>query len=91
MNTLDTHAIGHSATVHMQLFVNGDVLPIAQLGPNFLVLKNPIDHPPVDAEITLCIDGHEDRWRVRLPDGIHSGWRKTAISKYLVFNGAAVG
>ncbi len=61
------------------------------MGPNFLVLKNPIDHSPVDAEITMSIDGHEDRWRVRLPDGIHSGRQKTAISKCLVFNGTALG
>ena len=29
---------GHSAIVRMELCVNGHVLPIAQIGPNFLVL-----------------------------------------------------
>jgi hypothetical protein len=72
---------GHSAIVRMELYVNGCVLPIAQLGPDFLVLKNPFDHPPVEAEIAMWIDGCEDRWRVRLSDGISAGQRKTAISR----------
>jgi hypothetical protein len=72
---------GHSADVRMELSVNGFVLPIAHLGPNFLVLETPIDHPPVDAEIGLWIDGREDRWRVRLADGIRASQRKTAITR----------
>jgi hypothetical protein len=80
----------HSAIVHMQLSVNGCVLPIAQMGPNFLVLKAPIDHPPAEAEIAMWIDGHEDRWRVHLPEGINSVQRRTAISKIPEFNGSAV-
>jgi hypothetical protein len=79
---------GHSAIVRMELCVNGLVLPIAQLGPNFLVLENPIDHPPGEAEIGMWIDGREDRWRVRLAEGIKAEQRKTAISRCL--NGSTV-
>ena len=61
--------------------MNGRTLPIAQLGPNFLVLETPIDFPPVEAEIGVWIDGREDRWRVHLAEGIKSGQRKTAISR----------
>jgi hypothetical protein len=64
----------------MELSVNGWVLPIAQLGPDFLVLTNPIEHPPVEAEIVMWIDDYADRWRVRLPNGIHPAQRKTAIA-----------
>ena len=64
----------------MQLNVNGLVLTIGQLGPDFLVLRAPVDHPPCDAEIAMSIDGHESRWPVRLVDGIKAGQRKTAIS-----------
>jgi hypothetical protein len=71
---------GHSADVRMELCVNGHILPIAQLGPDFLVLAAPTDHPPSDAEIAMWIDGREDRWRVRLADGINAGQRKTSIS-----------
>jgi hypothetical protein len=52
-----------------------------QLGPDFLVLEKPIDHPPVDAEIRMSIDGNEDCWRVHLPEGIKAGQRKTIISR----------
>ena len=75
----------------MELCVNGLVLPIAQLGPNFLVLENPIDHSPVDGEIGMWIDGREDRWRVRLADGIQAAQRKTGISRCAGVNGATVG
>ena len=75
----------------MELCVNGHILAIAQLGPNFLVLETPIDHPPVDAEIGMWIDGREDRWRVRLANGIQAGQRKTNISRCPGVNRSKVG
>ncbi len=54
----------------MRLSVNGHVLSIGQLGPDFIILRDPIDHPPAEAEIAMSIDGREKKWRVRLPDGI---------------------
>ena len=70
---------GHSAAVRIQLCVNGHVLPVAQLGPDFLVLKNTVPHPPAEAEIFMSIDGAESRWRVRLVDGIVLGRRRVKI------------
>jgi len=70
----------HSAIVRMELCMNGHIMPIAQLGPDFLVLKTPVDHPPAEAEIGMWIDGREDRWRVRLPDGISAHERRTKIA-----------
>jgi len=90
MSTTHHQPAAHSAIVHMQLSVNGCVLPIAQLGPNFLILKAPIDHPPAEAEIAMWIDGHEDRWRVHLSEGIKSGQRKTVIAKIPQVNGSTV-
>jgi hypothetical protein len=72
---------GHSADVRIQLSVDGHVFPVAQLGPDFLVLKTTVNHPPVEAEISMQIDGHESRWRVRLVDGILAGRRKTRIGR----------
>lgn len=70
----------HSAIVRMDLHLNGHVFSIGQMGMDFLVLDHPIDHPPADAEISMSIDGREDRWRVHLAEGIQTGKRKTAIS-----------
>jgi hypothetical protein len=72
---------GYSADVRMELYVNGDRLPIAQLGPDFLVVKEPIEHPPTDAEIALSIDGQENRWPVRLEQGLSAGQRRTPIGR----------
>jgi hypothetical protein len=90
MSAANHKTYGHSAEVRMELCVNGLVLPIAQLGPNFLVLENPINHPPTDGEIGMWIDGREDRWRVRLAEGIQAGQRKIGISRCPGVNGSAV-
>jgi len=64
----------------MALHLNGHVLPIAKLGPDFLVLTHPVDHSPVEAEIAMSIDGHERRWLVRLHEGISTAQRRTRFS-----------
>lgn len=71
---------GHSAEVHIHLYVHGQPLSVTHLGPDFLVLKEPIDHPPDDAEIELSIDGQVRRWAVNLVSGITTTQRKTPIS-----------
>jgi hypothetical protein len=71
---------GHSAIVRIELRLHGQVLPIGQLGPDFLMLKDPVDHGPADGEILLSIDGDERRWRVRLPEGISAHERHTKIA-----------
>jgi hypothetical protein len=75
----------------MELRINGHILSICELGPDFLVLRAGIDHPPADAEIMLSIDGHEDRWMVRLDNGISAGRNETRISPSVRANGAAAG
>lgn len=80
MNTPETEHAAHSADVKIHLHVNGFTLPVAQLGPEFLVLRNPVDHPPCNAEITMSIDGRETRWPVHLVNGIQVDKYKTAIS-----------
>ena len=74
------HSRGYSADVRMGLSVNGHTLSIGQLGPDFIMLRDPIDHPPAEAEIAMSIDGREKRWKVRLPDGIRAGEESTRIA-----------
>jgi hypothetical protein len=71
---------GHSAIVKMRLLVNGDTLRVAQMGPNFLLLDSPINHPPAEAIMVLRVDESETRWPVRLPDGISAGSKRVAIA-----------
>jgi len=70
----------HSADVRIHLLVNGSALPVAQLGPTFLLLRTPTDHPPGDAEIRMSIDGHERRWGVRLIEGLSKERPRTPIA-----------
>jgi hypothetical protein len=72
---------GHSAEVCMRLLLDGHSLRIAQLGPDFLILREPTEHPPANAEITLAVDGKEERWLVHLPEGIRREHRRIPVSK----------
>jgi hypothetical protein len=65
----------------MQLRMNGDVFPVAQLGPDFLILDNPTDLPPGLGEIEVWIDGRHRRWTVEVPGGVRTGERETKISR----------
>ena len=73
MDTRTSTGTGHSADVRITLAVNGHVFSAAELGPDFVVLRNPVPHPPAEAELSLSIDGQEERWRVELIDGIRAG------------------
>jgi hypothetical protein len=72
---------GHSANVKMRLLLNGSSIPVAQMGPDFLILESATEHPPSDAIIELRIDASERRWKVQLPNGISTASRTVAISQ----------
>lgn len=64
---------GHSADVSIGLLIDGNWPRVAQLGPDFLILRDRVEHPPCDALIKLCVDDVERRWAVTLPEGILPG------------------
>ena len=80
MSTENRNGSGHSADVQMRLSVNGHTLSIGHLGPDYVVVDAPIDHPPSDAEISLSVDGKESRWKVRLIDGLSASQGRSRIS-----------
>jgi len=79
MFPLSTHG-GHSAQVKMRLLVGGHSIPVAQMGPDFVLLENPVNHPPADASVVLQVDQSERSWNVRLPNGISAGTKRVAIA-----------
>jgi hypothetical protein len=81
MDTATAKTNGHSADVRMDLHVNGHVFGIGQMGPNFLILRDAAEQPPGEAELAMSVDGDEERWRVRLVDGICPGRRETRIAR----------
>ena len=74
---------GHSADVRIQLLLNGHAFSVAQLGPGYMILRDPIDHPPAEAKLIIQIDGHEDTRELWLADGIRTGEPKTPMSRKL--------
>jgi hypothetical protein len=63
----------------MELRLNGSVLAISHLGPDYLILAEPVDHPPGRAEIAMSVDGRERRWAVHLPAGLSASSGRTSI------------
>ena len=71
----------YSAQVEMQLIVNGEFVSITHMGPDFLIVEPPGEHPPGQATIVLQVGRSERRWIVRLPDGFHPGQKRVPISR----------
>ncbi len=84
MNAPRQKNVIHSADVRIQLLVKDQVLAVAQLGPDFLILRHPADHPPAAGELFVSIDGLEKRWPVYLADGIKITERKTRITDLVI-------
>ena len=62
----------YSATVKASLHVNGEVLNIAQVGPDFCIVRDPRELPPSEAIVMVSIDGIERSRRVYLTNSVSS-------------------
>ena len=63
---------------HVQVLDDGSI-PVAQMGPDFLLLDAPFDYPPGNAGVVLQVDQSERRWDVRLPNGISAASNRVAV------------
>jgi len=54
----------------MRLLVNGLSLPVAKMGPDFILLHALVDQGPTIATLVMQVDQDERRWDVRLPNGM---------------------
>ena len=64
----------------MKLRLNGYVISVDQLGPDFFISRHTVDHPPAIGEMRLTIDGQERRWSVNLFEGITAGRPRTTFN-----------
>jgi len=64
----------------MRLLLNELSLPVAQMGPDFVLVDAPVDHRPAVATVVMQIDGSERRWNVRLPNGISAQSTRVQIA-----------
>jgi hypothetical protein len=56
----------------MYLETKSERLAIAQMGPDFIILRKPTEFQPGYGELVVQIDGDEQRRAIYLPDGAHS-------------------
>ena len=64
----------------MRLIINGTGIGITHMGPDFILVETPADHPPCEAFIQLIVDKSETRWKVKLPDGMTSAAKRVALA-----------
>lgn len=71
----------HSAEVHLWLITEHGAIRLAQIGPDYVIVADPLDLPPCKAEIVMRADNHELRWPVRLVEGIRATDLQTAVNR----------
>jgi len=49
------------------------------MGPDFLLVESPGDHPPCEATIVLQVDDSQREWKVRLPQGISKDSKRVPL------------
>jgi hypothetical protein len=65
----------------MILRIGGQELPVAQMGPDFLILKEPATGPAGQGVVTLTVDGISEEIPVNLPQGISLDSRRITIAE----------
>ncbi len=64
----------------MELLLESGCFPVGQLGPDFLLLKRAINHPPAEATLVVRVDQSERQWKIWLPEGMSAAARRVSIS-----------
>ena len=73
----------HSAQVRMVLHLGGQDVPLAQMGPDFIILKQALHQTqgPASGSITLTVDGIAEEIPVDFPEGIPAGQRRVSLTE----------
>jgi len=60
----------YSPEIRLDFQINGKSWELAEIGPDFFTIRNPLDLPPCEGVVVMQVDGRETRWPVFLMDGI---------------------
>ena len=63
----------------MTLRLGGQTVPVAQMGPTFILLTKPLRSPARSGVITLTVDGVSEEIPVMLPSGISADSKRVEI------------
>ena len=72
--------MAYSAAVRMYLTVGSRLMGVAQVGPDFMILDEPVELPPGCGELLVELDGDKKRRSIDLPDGIRPTDVRTRIA-----------
>ena len=79
MNTVSAGA-GYSSRVRLRLERNGEIIPLAQVAPEWIMPVQPRDLPPCEAHVVVQVDGVDHPRRVYLPEGMSVSRSKAEIA-----------
>ena len=65
----------------MVLHLDGAEVPVAQMGPDFLILKEPFSSSASEGIVTLTVDGVSEEIPVLLPNGITPDSKRVEIAE----------
>lgn len=73
----------HSAQVSMVLHLGVQDVPLAQMGPDFIILKQALANEvsPMSGRITLTVDAQSEEIPVEFPQGIPAGQRRIRLAE----------
>ena len=74
-------SFGHSSIVKMVLRIGERNIRVAQMGPNFLILKEETEHSPTTGVVTLDVDGRVREYPVFLRNGIVLTSKRVEVEK----------
>ena len=64
----------------MSLVLNGIRIPVVQMGPDFIFVETPSDHPPGVGRLFLEVDEAKRNWEISLPKGISAQSKRVPIA-----------
>lgn len=65
----------------MSLQVGGQTFAASQMGPDFLILREPASSPPTTGTVTLEVDGRVRTFSVSLPHGLRPDSRHVEVAR----------
>ena len=68
----------YSATIRLELLVDGRSIQLSQIAPEFVIFSQPTELPPCTGVVLMHVDEAERRWKVELPIGATPASRLTA-------------
>jgi hypothetical protein len=78
------HHRSYSADVRLWLETAHGLVPVAQVGPDFIITKSTTDRPEIDhGELFVEVDGNVKTVHVLLPEGVRHSDTRTPIANFL--------